>query len=241
MAVHLPDNTPVHRVSVRPKFVANSKVVVNSLGQRQPGQGAMGRAFVTVVGLVWLGASVAGLGSLWRYDATPGPVGASPTRLPLQIGGSFARIAILYMFVHPRCPCSRASIAELDRLMARCDDRLRAEVYFYKPSAAPEGWEKTDLWRSAAAIPGVHVHSDTAGVEARRLQARTSGETMLYAADGRLLFHGGITWARGHSGDNAGSAAVISVLQTGRAPITTAPVFGCSLLGPLSDGKSGEE
>jgi hypothetical protein len=102
-------------------------------------------------------------------------------------------------------------------------------VLFVKPSDFPDGWEKTDLLAGAAAIPGVTVVRDDEGVEAGRFRAATSGQTMLYDAAGKLLFSGGITSARGHEGDNAGRAAVVSLLTTGEAGREGTPVFGCPL------------
>jgi hypothetical protein len=75
--------------------------------------------------------------------------------------------------------------------------------------------------------------ADLEGRESRRFGAATSGQTLLYAADGRLLFNGGITESRGHSGDNAGRSAILSLVlgltsaPTGQ-PLST-PVYGCPL------------
>ena len=41
----------------------------------------------------------------------------------------------------------------------------------------------------------------------QRFGAETSGQTLLYDRDGRLLFSGGTTGSRGHDGDNAGFAS----------------------------------
>ena len=51
-------------------------------------------------------------------------------------------------------------------------------------------WERGELWRIASAIPGVHVMADPAGAEAHRFAVSTSGDTLLYGAEGALLFHG---------------------------------------------------
>ena len=81
----------------------------------------------------------------------------------------------------------------------------------------------------AAAIPGAQVLRDAGGVEAARFQAATSGQTLLYSAEGDLLFNGGITSARGHAGDNFGKSAIISLVNGGRAEHAETPVFGCTL------------
>jgi hypothetical protein len=113
--------------------------------------------------------------------------------------------------------------------MTQAQGRVTAYVLFVRPPGFSEGWEQTDLWASAAAIPGVTALRDDGGVEAGRFHAATSGQTALYDAAGNLLFSGGITGARGHAGDNAGRAAVVSLLTTGEAERRDAPVFGCPL------------
>jgi hypothetical protein len=145
------------------------------------------------------------------------------------------------MLAHPHCPCTRASLGELARLMAQAQGRVTAYVLFVKPSDFPDGWEKTDLLTSASAIPGVTVVRDDEGVEAGRFRAATSGQTMLYDAGGKLLFSGGITSARGHEGDNAGRAAIVSLLTTDEAGQGGTPVFGCPLFAEGNECQAGEE
>jgi hypothetical protein len=135
----------------------------------------------------------------------------------------------LLMFVHPHCPCTRASIAELERLFAQISTPLQVQVIFVKPVGSAPDWTKTDLWRSAASIQGVKIYTDDDGVEAHRFHARTSGLTLLYSPDGELKFQGGITVARGHAGDNPGLAGVREWLQEGRSTQIKNPAFGCDL------------
>ena len=136
--------------------------------------------------------------------------------------------ASLILFGHPQCPCTRATLAELARLMDRYGDRLDAWVLFATPSGAAGEVSRTDLWSSAERIPGVHVLRDEDGAEAARFGAATSGTVALYR-DGKLLFNGGITPARGHEGDSFGKERLVSLLTTGKADRNDAPVFGCSL------------
>ena len=60
---------------------------------------------------------------------------------------------------------------------------------------------------SAAEIPGVEVVSDEDDAQSAAFGAAVSGQTLLYDREGRLIFSGGITAARGHAGDNAGRSA----------------------------------
>jgi hypothetical protein len=119
--------------------------------------------------------------------------------------------------------------------MAHSQGRLTAYVLFLKPAGFSENWEKTDLWRSAASIPGVTAMIDDQGAEANRFHAATSGETLLYDAAGVLLFSGGITGSRGHSGDNAGEAAIVSLVNSGATDLTETSVFGCPLFDQNSE------
>src|SRR5262249_51660441 len=134
-------------------------------------------------------------------------------------------------FVHPRCPCSRATVANLARLLAHCPGPVEADVLFYRPGDAEEAWQPTDLWESAAAVPGVGVGWDEDGVEAARFGARTSGHVVIYDSEGVLRFKGGITSSRGHEDDNPGLDSAAAALGSA-LPGADHPVFGCPLNSP---------
>lgn len=115
--------------------------------------------------------------------------------------------------------------------MARVQGKVRGYVLFIKPPGAGRDWDDTDLRQSAGQIPGVQVMTDVDGVEARRFGAETSGHTLLFDANGRLLFSGGITEARGHAGGNVGESSIISIANNHTAKDRSTFVFGCSLTG----------
>lgn len=174
-----------------------------------------------------------GLSWMWAYEATPGEVTTTRTHWPAdsQIQRNTDR-PTLVVFAHPRCPCTRATIGELAMIVAHCNERVDVRVLFFKPKGLSAGWEKTDLWSSAAAIPGVEVISDEDGSEAKTFHANTSGYSLLYEPDGQLVFSGGITGSRGHSGDNAGRSSIESLLMNGQSDQNQQTfVFGCPLLG----------
>ena len=116
--------------------------------------------------------------------------------------------------------------------MARVQGRVTTHVVFLKSEVFDY---KSDLWRHAQRISGVVVRADEGGLETRHFRVGTSGQTLLYSSDGRLLFNGGVTGSRGHAGDNHGSDAVLSLLLDGRSEAPKTVVFGCSLLGPQSE------
>lgn len=199
-------------------------------GERNRKRGGNPPVVVFVVAFLWLSVVVACMGWTLHYSYTPGRIGNIPGQWPAgsRIVGEASRPTLI-LFAHPKCPCTRASIGELARLMADCSGQLSAQVWFVKPADTAADWTNTDLWASAAAIPGVTVHADESGSEARRFQAETSGQTLLYDPTGRLLFQGGITISRGHAGDNAGLSAVENLVQGRLVTRIQTPVFGCSL------------
>jgi hypothetical protein len=115
--------------------------------------------------------------------------------------------------------------------MAHSEGSVDAYVYFYAPESQGAEWVRSELWRDAAAIPGVHPIEDADGGEMRKFGAATSGQVLLYDASGRLQFNGGITASRGQAGDNDGQDAVAALVRSGNARLHTASVFGCSLRG----------
>jgi hypothetical protein len=195
----------------------------------------------------WLVAAAAGSWAMMRYENAPGSFGHPPKTWPRESEIQRAEDQpTLIMLAHPRCPCTRATIGELAKLLSQCPGKTRAYVLFTKPTGTNEGWEKSDLWQSAAAIPGVSVISDAAGLEAKRFGVATSGETLLFDAAGNLRFAGGITLSRGHSGDNPGRDALTAFLSTGESRLTTTAVFGCALCkstegAPENSKRSGHE
>ena len=167
------------------------------------------------------------------YQARAGTPAHAPAGWPQA-----SRIAVaageprLLMFVHPRCPCTRATLSELERVLARTGGRLRAVVQFVVPAGEDPQWARSDLWRIASAIPGVQLGMDQGGVEARRFGSATSGQVLVYDAAGHLRFAGGITAGRGHEGDNAGGDAVVAIVRNGVGVPSSTPVYGCALASP---------
>jgi hypothetical protein len=167
---------------------------------------------------------------LFHYENAPGRMGALPRAWPATEIERAKDRPTLVMLAHPRCPCTSASVGELAQIMAQLQGRISAYVLLVTPKEAGTDWEETTLRRSAEAIPGVKVLFDHGGVEAQRFGAETSGHTLLFGADGRLLFGGGITASRGHAGENAGKSAIVALVNRQTAARTRTRVFGCSLV-----------
>lgn len=196
----------------------------------------------------WLLLTLFALGWVEKTDGEAGRVAHPPARLQKPALAALDRNKpALIMLVHPQCPCSRASLTELSRLAALCPNKANMSVLFLRPAGCPEAFADTSLRRQAEAIPGVSVATDDNGDAAQRFGAATSGETVLYAPDGHLLYHGGLTGSRGHEGDNMGLSAVAALLHGASGP-SQAPVYGCPMTadrtpahGSFAHGKLGWE
>lgn len=138
----------------------------------------------------------------------------------------------LVIFAHPRCPCSAATIGELERLIPHIEGKVKTYVVFFKPKSQTNDWTQKTLWKKAQNIPGVQNILDEDGVEAARFGARTSGHAFLYDEKGSLVFQGGITPARGHMGDSVGRLAILAFFKNESMSVANVPVFGCALNNP---------
>jgi hypothetical protein len=198
-----------------------------------PTQKRIGPWLAAIFAVLWLIAAALGQRVMMNYDYAAAAAGTPPKKWP--VATSVPRtpgLSSIVVVAHPHCPCSRATVEELARLMALLQNRATATVVFVRPAGFSEDWERTDLWRDAARIPGVSVLTDLGGVEASRFGAQASGQTMLYDAAGNLRFTGGITASRGHAGDSPGRNAILSIVNTGNSVTSYTSVYGCSLHNP---------
>src|SRR5690349_9897857 len=118
---------------------------VPTAGARVPPAGATWGRYALVA--LWLLASVGGLGAVLAYETTPGRsgTGAAPpwpaaSRLP-RTGGR----PTLVLFLHPLCPCSRATLSELERLLVPSRGRVDVVAAFVAPAGAPADFARTPL------------------------------------------------------------------------------------------------
>jgi len=189
---------------------------------------------------VWIISAGYGFHRVLAYKSKAGvgtrPPSAWPVNNVIQLP---SRTPLLVMFAHPQCPCTKASLAQLEQLAALRQRQFQAAVVFYQPKGASKEWSDSSLVRQAKAIPGVQVISDSNAELATTFNIQTSGHTLLYSPRGELLFSGGITSARGHIGDNSGFAAVSRILtiQSMNLNCSSTPVFGCELINPCARNK----
>ena len=137
----------------------------------------------------------------------------------------------LIMFLHPGCSCSKASVAELSRLMSEAKD-LTAQIVVMKSPKLEKLFHENALINQAKLIPRTKIIYDHDGKEAALFGAETSGLTHLYDSRSNLLFAGGLTMARGHEGESVGKKAILSLVKGEKAE-TKSLVFGCDIFGTI--------
>lgn len=169
--------------------------------------------------------------------AAASPPGLWPHSAPLpEIQG----LPRLVMFMHPRCPCTRASVQQL-RLIAEHSRRpLDILIVVLDSEKLPRNAMEGKSVREAADIRGAVVLRDRNGAAAAQFAAAASGHLVLYDPEGKLVYSGGITPSRGHAGETPASHAILSYLRSGRKTLPAGPVFGCPLFAP-ADLKEGQQ
>jgi hypothetical protein len=181
----------------------------------------------------WLAAITSGLAMLAAHANNAGAPARAPQAWPLA--STIARrrdVATILVFAHPNCPCTRATLGELDWLLAHTDRQTDVHVVLWEPDRSDSTWAEPDLAALAATIPTVQIDWDAGGREAARFGVATSGQVLLYDAADRLRFAGGITGARGHAGANDGRDGLLRQLGTPDTETAASPVFGCGLWTP---------
>lgn len=170
---------------------------------------------ILLASLTLLGLS-SGYLSWMLYESSPGRAARPPARYPES-----NPLPRLLLFLHPRCPCSRATLAELARLRPA---KIHLEIVLSQqpPSEMMESLQSS--------FPEAEVMADAQGYRRELYRAWTSGQLIGYDREGRLGFCGGITASRGQSGACLGQAHLQAWLR-GQPP-QAASVFGCPLVHP---------
>lgn len=193
---------------------------------------------LSVVGLMWWFTD-------YEFSTYEEHTGTAVTHWPsgtaLQLSSDRPTLVI---FVHPKCPCTRASLRELRRLL-ETSTVTEAElpdvvVVANQPQGVGAAWSDTDTVRDAELLPRATMFADVGGEESERFGAVTSGAVMLFDTAGKRLFAGGVTTSRGHEGDSTGCVMLRQLLKHETlAEAATLPTFGCKLCvrGERADGE----
>jgi hypothetical protein len=200
------------------------------------------RSFWVLCAALWVLLLAGGWHTLLRHEFTPGAGGDTPSTWPTESALPRDRERpTLVLFAHRNCPCTRTTLGELEQILTPCSDRVRAVVVLLTPAGGRVDRVGRAIEAMARSLPETEVVADPVGREARRFGVRTSGHAVLYSAEGRLRFSGGITDARGHAGDSEGGRALLAWLQNDTTERRTAPVYGCSLFANDGDEEMEDE
>lgn len=177
---------------------------------------------------LWISCVAAGFAALGRYSTEAGPA-----QTPRDVDEFLAshrqpNRALLIMAVHPRCPCTKASMAELGDLLARSRGTCDALILQFHPENGAAKWREDTVPRELGGVQ-VGVLLDPGGKQAATLGAATSGHVVFIDAAGAVRFTGGITVSRGHRGRAPGQNAILEILAGGSPSRASAPAYGCAL------------
>jgi hypothetical protein len=201
----------------------------SSAAYAQPRRG-LPRKVVLPLLAIWVLAIVVGLAIAIDHEMRPSARGAAGAAWPA--GAHLERAtagSTLVMFVHPECPCTAASLEQLESLLASCEEAERPLTHVVVVGQSPQ--ETSSNATRAAQIVGARLSFDLDGSESRRFGSHTSGTVLIYGADGKLTFCGGITAGRGHRGENLAADAARLAATGEPSKAVQMPVFGCSLRG----------
>jgi len=207
--------------------------MTSSLTNNQP---AINRRTITIASVIWLSCIAVFIPSLLDHMAKPG----ANAVLNLETWPSISPISpaedgqTLLLFAHPQCPCTLATLAELERLLVY---PIPTQFHAILVLPVPEdhahnqatATSHSAVLNYASQIPGLTVTIDNEAEITRAFGIRTSGHCLLYGKDKTLLYSGGLTPLRGHEGPCEGNIALSQCL-IGKIPSSRyAPVFGCAL------------
>lgn len=184
-----------------------------------------------IVMTIWVAVVATGFVLLEWHSGTAG-VAPPPAELkPASLKPAQAEGPQLIMFAHPRCACTRASLRQLERLLARTAELTDVRIVFLQSPTNDADWQDAPLVQQARNLSNVEVDWAAENELSASYGRLTSGHVLFYGPQGDLLFSGGLTNARGHEGPSAGTDAILAHLR-GEAAENRAPVFGCSLSTP---------
>ena len=187
------------------------------------------RGLTAVLLGLWCLVTATGFGFVFVYDQTPGQVAEPQPLTKVDLHWSSPAPFRLVMGMHPMCPCTRASVDELQRLLLDSQGAIECQVLSFEPASNPEKFRDAKLNRQVELLPNTTLVPDPDGEMAAQLGMHTSGAVVLYDRWGTPMFYGGVTGSRGHVGLSPGGKALLDMVQ-GSSPATRrTPIYGCPI------------
>ena len=110
--------------------------------------------------IIWTTILVSGQFYLSEYETRPGATAVSPVFISAgEMHKRAKNLLTLLIFAHPQCPCTHATLRELERLVAHCQGLIGIRVLFLQPANEPREWVETGLWQQASKIGDVSVET----------------------------------------------------------------------------------
>lgn len=165
------------------------------------------------------------LAHTYRPANTPGAVAAWPV-IDQQFDSTGVNILV---FAHPFCPCTRATLAELEDSLQRASPELKVTIVFITAGLSADDVDRSATVAAAKQFPRVALQFDPSADMAKLFGASVSGEVFVFDAAGNRVFHGGITAGRGHRGHSVSKEAFEQVIRGKYEGAGEFPLFGCRL------------
>ena len=188
--------------------------------------------------VLWFIALAVIYGKLAVYSQSPEGLGTPPMAAVANVSVHPEKYT-LAVYIHPKCPCTQATLYEVERLMTKVRDEVALSFYIFGASDAPSVWFEGTLDQLEQKFPDSLVIRDIDGEYSKSAGASVSGSTVLYTPDGVPVFWGGVTSGRGHSGDNLGSDSILSIARGLEPTRSEAPVYGCRITDDSSNNYLG--
>lgn len=186
----------------------------------------------TLILFAWGAAVFLLFGQLVTYSAQQGAAVLPPIYWPEEttLKRQPDRWTIL-IFVHPKCPCTKAALSEFARLQALHNTSVDTSIALFVPPDQDPRWAYGVITNAASRIKGVDLINDPEAKIAKQFNIYTSGHVLAYRPDGSLAYSGGLTNSRGHEGLSQGTTALLKALKEPQSKHRAEyPVFGCPIV-----------
>lgn len=197
------------------------------------------RASLLGIAFLWASGILAGTWAMLDHEFATGSYMSAPETIPSSLRPylSETRPYLLVIAVHPECSCTRASIEQVERLLAAHPDTLEVLALYStaieKQSTGVLPSHSAGYRETLSQLPHTRILPDPDGALADSLHATLSGAVAVYDQAGQLRFEGGLTASRGHSGSSLGLTHLGDIARALEPrELCSTPVFGCSLENP---------
>lgn len=183
---------------------------------------------VTALLCGWCVLLVGGFAAFGTYARTPGAI-TTPSRAGVANVPVTGTGYTIVLGVHPKCTCTRATIAQLRGLLDSEPNIRSVLVLVSRPVGSFSDWERSELPQLFARMRDTRIEDDEGHTRADALGIATSGSVVLFDSAGRACYWGGLTPERGQVGDAPGIDMIRAIVHGTVLTQASSAVFGCPL------------